>query len=365
MAVQGASAVGADSAAQTVKAPSAPHRPLKRTVTAAMEGERPWHGLAAGCVAGASGVLVGHAFDTAKVQTQVSGRAAPKLSFSSLYRGILPPLLSTGAMRSMYFGTYETFKVPVAYMLGAASSSALPVVFVTGCATGLATAPLSSPMQRLKLIQQVEGGSLRDCVRRLLATTGFRGLFRGLGLHCALETIGSGCYLTSYQLAKQIALGPPPPTGGSRLPKDEPLAVRIGCGAVGGICGWISIYPLDVLRSRVMSGIVTPQPCAVNGGAKAYVELSLVDMVGQAVHETYARCGACTPVCRPVSRPASPMTCMHASLRATISRGHHDRRPLDAFPSFVWQWRVARLLPWTFVHTDTCGASGWRCLAGL
>ena len=35
-----------------------------------------WHGLAAGSVAGASGVLIGHAFDTAKVQAQVGTPAS-------------------------------------------------------------------------------------------------------------------------------------------------------------------------------------------------------------------------------------------------------------------------------------------------
>ena len=216
-----------------------------------------WHGLVAGLVAGASGVLVGHAFDTAKVQAQVGQSTAAGSGFSllQLYRGILPPLLTTGATRSLYFGVLETMKPPVAAALGVRgdASGALSVTFVAGAGTGLATAIVTAPIQRVKLIQQTGGGSLLHCVRRLVATSGVRGFFRGLGLHCALETFGSACYLSSYHAAKLWATSNSAHESAAR----EPLYVRIGCGMVAGCGGWLSIYPLDVLRSRVMS--VTPE----------------------------------------------------------------------------------------------------------
>ena len=82
-----------------------------------------WIGFASGVVAGATGVLVGHAFDTLKVQAQVgagpsqpSGATAePALHrILALYRGIVPPLLTTGAIRSLYFGVFETVRPQVA-----------------------------------------------------------------------------------------------------------------------------------------------------------------------------------------------------------------------------------------------------------
>ena len=68
-----------------------------------------WHGLLAGSVAGASGVLIGHAFDTAKVHAQIGGTPG-RLKAVQLYRGIVPPLLTTGCVRSLYFGVYEKCK---------------------------------------------------------------------------------------------------------------------------------------------------------------------------------------------------------------------------------------------------------------
>ena len=82
-----------------------------------------WIGFASGVVAGATGVLVGHAFDTLKVQAQVgaapsqpSGATAkPALRrVLALYRGIVPPLLTTGAIRSLYFGVFENLRATFA-----------------------------------------------------------------------------------------------------------------------------------------------------------------------------------------------------------------------------------------------------------
>lgn len=35
--------------------------------------------------------------------------------------------------------------------------------------------------------------------------------------------------------------------------RDEGYVSRVACGAVAGWAGWLTIYPLDVLRSRVIS----------------------------------------------------------------------------------------------------------------
>ena len=67
------------------------------------------HGFVSGVIAGGTGVLVGHGFDTLKVRSQV-GAADGALSVAVLYRGILPPLITTGAARALYFGIFENTK---------------------------------------------------------------------------------------------------------------------------------------------------------------------------------------------------------------------------------------------------------------
>ena len=238
----------------------------------------PSAGFAAGVVAGASGVLVGHAFDTAKVQQQL-GRTLDEKTFSLrfLYRGIVPPLVSTGAVRSVYFGLYEALR-PAASRMMEEPRDGLGTVFVAASMTGTLVAPLTAPMQRLKLVQQSQGLGLSECTRQIFASAGVGGFYRGLGLHCVIDTIGSGSYLLAYASAKRSFASARPAAAGGAPPR-EPLGVRVGCGAVAGIFGWLSIYPLDVLRSRVMSA----PPSAAGGGGFA--------TVARVARETYARGG--------------------------------------------------------------------------
>ena len=78
----------------------------------------------------------------------------------------------------------------------------------------------------IKVVQQVQGGSLRDCFARLMRNGG---LFRGLELHCMLETIGSGCYLGAYAVCKaqlrRAGVG-----GRPRDPPDLPERLRLDEG---------------------------------------------------------------------------------------------------------------------------------------
>ena len=267
-----------------------------------------WHGLAAGSVAGASGVLIGHSFDTLKVQAQV-GRVhstANTLSLSGiakLYRGIGPPLLTTGAMRSFYFGTYETVRPQVSRALRTRDDE-LRCVFVSGCATGSITAPATAPMQRLKLVQQMRTASESalstvDAARSVLRVQGFRGLFRGLGVHFLLETLGSGFYLVSYSAAKSFLRRSGALKSNTVPGEPEPLAFRVVCGMFAGCCGWMSIYPLDVLRSRIMGAVASPPsgaasmvaPRAATSSSMSAAPHGIIDMVVAATRETYANGG--------------------------------------------------------------------------
>ena len=216
-----------------------------------------WHGFVSGAVAGASGTLVGHAFDTLKVHEQL-GRRAGALSLRVLYRGVLPPLLSTGTIRSLNFGIFERAKSwlhgPAA---GAASSNA---IFAAGVFAGAALTPLTSPLVMVKIHQQAHGGSLRDCVASVWRVRGIRAFYVGFPMHAVCESFGNGCYLLSYHLAKDLATrqrgawaGESFTPGGEGGADQLPMTARIACGALAGCAGWFFIYPFDVLRSRLIS----------------------------------------------------------------------------------------------------------------
>ena len=201
-----------------------------------------WIGFASGVVAGGTGVLVGHAFDTLKVQAQV-GASPSRISepglwrVLALYRGILPPLLTTGGIRSLYFGVFENLR------LSLTGSSLQATAVAAGC-TGLITAPVTQPFVTLKVYQQVNGGSLPAAVSNIWKARGHRGFFPAFRLHCCLETLGSTVYLGVYHMTKRHLRG----EDGS-----ESVSLRVMAGALAGCTAWTSIYPVDLLRSRIMS----------------------------------------------------------------------------------------------------------------
>ena len=210
-----------------------------------------WLGFASGAVAGATGVLVGHGFDTMKVEAQLGGAASaarpasePLLARTlALYRGILPPLLTTGGLRSIYFAIFENTKLQLGVSPGA--EAPMRTTVAAAAITGVCTAPVTQPFVALKVWQQANGGSLGEAAAGLTRSGGgVRGFFPGFWLHCALELMGSTVYLGVYHFAKRAL---------RRDDGAEPVGVRVLAGAAAGCTAWSSIYPVDVLRSRIMS----------------------------------------------------------------------------------------------------------------
>lgn len=241
--------------------------PLKEDCASSAAGPSPWLGFASGVVAGATGVLVGHAFDTLKVQAQVgqpSSAGSTPLTFQGvlrLYRGILPPLITTGAIRSLYFGIFENVKTSLSSR-GLLDDASMRQTTAASAMTGLATAPVTSPFVTIKCHQQINGGSLREAVSAILHRAGALGFYRGFGLHCSLECVGSTVYLSVYYLAKR-ALRP------LDSPGSESLSLRICAGAISGCVAWSSIYPLDVIRSRLMASAAAATTATACGDSGA------------------------------------------------------------------------------------------------
>ena len=83
---------------------------------------------------------------------------------------------------------------------------------------------------------------------------------------------GRGVYMCTYEGLKRAMRPPPPSSPGPLLPpllqqqpqqmqqqmQPQPLYQRIVAGALAGICGWLVIYPLDVIKSRLQADALAP-----------------------------------------------------------------------------------------------------------
>ncbi|KAJ7783101.1 mitochondrial carrier domain-containing protein [Mycena metata] len=147
--------------------------------------------------------------------------------------------------------------------------------FIAGGFAGAASRTVVSPLERLKIIQQVQPrtsdqqykGVWRSLVR-MWKEEGLKGFMRGNGINCLRIVPYSAVQFTTYeQLKKWFTLH-----GSKEL--DTPK--RLASGALAGICSVCSTYPLDLVRARLsiatasipISAAPHPKPPSSSNGAK-------------------------------------------------------------------------------------------------
>ena len=102
-------------------------------------------------------------------------------------------------------------------------------------------------------------------------TEGAVGFVRGWRAHTPVESCGRAVYFCSYDVVKSACMavgawanliaprehGVPPPSQ-----PETPLGVRILAGGIAGGLGWLTVYPLDVIKARMMSQPPGAATCA-------------------------------------------------------------------------------------------------------
>ncbi|KAH7927498.1 mitochondrial carrier [Leucogyrophana mollusca] len=122
--------------------------------------------------------------------------------------------------------------------------------FVAGGVAGATSRTVVSPLERLKIIQQVQPrssdrqykGVWRSLVR-MWREEGFKGFMRGNGINCLRIVPYSAVQFTTYEQLKKWMTA----YGAKEL--DTPK--RLASGALAGITSVCTTYPLDLVRSRL------------------------------------------------------------------------------------------------------------------
>eukprot|EP00802_Teleaulax_amphioxeia_P022453 Tamp_22899.p1 GENE.Tamp_22899~~Tamp_22899.p1 ORF type:complete len:323 (-),score=61.65 Tamp_22899:93-962(-) len=245
-------------------------------------------------MAGGVGVLVGQPFDMLKVRMQIanlqnaSSSAALAESLQGagaadhggmrhvlrrlrfLYRGSLPPLMTAGLVQSLNFSGFEAVKRTM--HPDPLTPAPLPVFWAAGCGGTLLVTLITCPSQRIKIQQQSasKGIGMLRCVSQIVNTQGLAGLYKGYMIHVLLEGVGRGWYMMTYETMKRRLF--PQFAEGGRDKSQIPLHKRMMAGACAGMVGWTSIYPLDVVRSRIMAQRQPVYSGALDCAVKTYRE---------------------------------------------------------------------------------------------
>ena len=250
---------------------------------------------------------------TATTTTTTTTKTKPPLNhiLRPFLLGTAAPVLGYGALNALLFVSYnrtEAFLNSLSFPSSASShplsgteigtgtesgngngtGSNLLTTWLAGAVGGLATWVVSTPTELVKCRAQLQvssssssssggngagsgsGGSVSSwqITKQLLRAEGVRGLFRGGGVTALRDSVGYGFYFWGYELCSRgwvpkstgVAAGEGTATatttgeGGGILSSDAARVLL--CGGAAGVITWASIFPLDVIKTRVQTQVL-------------------------------------------------------------------------------------------------------------
>jgi solute carrier family 25 carnitine/acylcarnitine transporter 20/29 len=218
---------------------------------------------------GAVGLLIGNPLDVIKVRLQagtssnITRPTAPVqqvYQFSgarSLIRGTAAPILSSGALNSLLFVSYNR-TTDFLKTGGPDAKASLGTTWVAGAIGGLATWVVSTPTEIVKCRTQISSSTSPtnslEVARATLRTEGIKGLYFGGVVTALRDSIGYGFYFWSYELSSRFMASQM--KGHGMESAGQEAAKVLLCGGLAGVVTWASVFPLDVIKTRVQTQVL-------------------------------------------------------------------------------------------------------------
>lgn len=279
----------------------------------------------AGYISGAVGIVIGNPLDILKVRIQnsnrpsveslptgrpVSGSTVPSPTPTSLSllrkfsTGAAAPILGYGALNALLFVSYNRSEA----LLNQAFQSAYPspesqanttgsnlwTTFLAGAIGGLATWMVSTPTELIKCRAQLaanpaETSSWAITKHVWQAEGGLRGFYFGGTVTALRDSVGYGFYFWSYELTtrwmdKWLQKSVPDDGFMTDQVTGVDAAKVLLCGGIAGVVTWASVFPLDVVKTRVQSQVQRSAPLVVAG--------ETTPLVGEPIVSDQKRLGA-------------------------------------------------------------------------
>ncbi|KAI9248300.1 mitochondrial carrier domain-containing protein [Phascolomyces articulosus] len=232
--------------------------------------------LAASCAAVTS-VLSGFPFDSVKTRMQThhynSLMECVKITYKEegargFFRGMIPPLITVSAIKSVSFSIYEGTKYRLRHypgLHGQTLGSLTALASISGASSGAFIAILSCPLELIKIQRQLEqmiakekglpaiSSSSWNAARQIVQKKGVFGLWSGLRCHTIRETMGTSIYFGTYETVKRVLNGNRPDA------KSSPMT-HFMAGGMCGVLSWLIVFPVDLVKSRLQKQVMMDDP---------------------------------------------------------------------------------------------------------
>ncbi|KAG7537449.1 Mitochondrial carrier domain superfamily [Arabidopsis suecica] len=133
--------------------------------------------------------------------------------------------------------------------------------FIAGGIAGAASRTATAPLDRLKVLLQIQktDAKIREAIKLIWKQDGVRGFFRGNGLNIVKVAPESAIKFYAYELFKNAI--------GENMGEDKAdigTTARLFAGGMAGAVAQASIYPLDLVKTRLQTctsqaGVVVPR----------------------------------------------------------------------------------------------------------
>ncbi|ORX38374.1 mitochondrial carrier domain-containing protein [Kockovaella imperatae] len=228
--------------------------------------------LIGGSVGGIAQVLVGQPFDIVKVrvQTAPTGTYTSPLDCATkllkadgplgFYKGTLTPLLGIGACVSIQFGALEWAKRFFASRKRPGSQLSLGELWASGVIAGTANTIVANPVEHIRIRLQTQpnvtpklyNGPL-DCAVKLYRAGGIGMIMKAQVSTIWRDGLGYGSYFLAYEWLVQRHMN-------QHNVKREDISPiwAVTYGAAAGYALWGTIYPIDVIKSKLQTDSLEP-----------------------------------------------------------------------------------------------------------
>ncbi|KAL3774414.1 hypothetical protein ACHAWO_008812 [Cyclotella atomus] len=169
---------------------------------------------------------------------------------SSLWRGssaMIGAVPLQNALLMTGYGVGKRFSFGDDETDGASSSNVLCGVFVGGCTGGVLQSFVMSPVELIKVSQQVKNKPLTAATTTVAASLHTPLAWKGLGATLLRDGIPHGVWFVSYDYCK---------TKLSSMEKisNKDIAVPMLSGTFAATMAWLVGYPFDLIKTRIQAG---------------------------------------------------------------------------------------------------------------